>query len=61
MDLEKSVSYTQELVKYGFANYTEVLTAQQNLLSAQLNQVADYQQGLQAIVYLYRSLGGGWQ
>jgi NodT family efflux transporter outer membrane factor (OMF) lipoprotein len=60
-DLERSVSYTQELVKYGFANYTEVLTAQQNLLSARLDQVADYLQGVQAIVQLYRSLGGGWQ
>ncbi|MFC3827260.1 MULTISPECIES: TolC family protein [Niastella] len=60
-DLEKSVTYTQELVKYGFANYTEVLTAQQNLLSARLDQVADYLQGLQAVVQLYRSLGGGWQ
>lgn len=61
MELEKSVSYTKELVRYGFANYTEVLTAQQNLLSARLNQVSDNLQGLQAVVYLYRSLGGGWQ
>jgi hypothetical protein len=30
-------------------------------LSAQLNQVNDRMQQLQAIVYLYRDLGGGWK
>jgi len=59
--LKKSVNYTQQLVRYGSANYTEVLTAQQNLLAAQLNGVNDRLQRLQAIVYLYRALGGGWQ
>ena len=59
--LEKSVNYTQQLVRYGSANYTEVLTAQQGLLVAQLASVNDRLQRLQAIVYLYRALGGGWQ
>ncbi|MDB5119272.1 MAG: rane protein [Sphingobacteriales bacterium] len=60
-NLKKSVDYTQQLVRYGSANYTEVLSAQQNLLVAQLNSVNDRVQELQAVVYLYRSLGGGWQ
>lgn len=60
-NLVKSVNYTQQLVRYGSANYTEVLTAQQSLLTAQLNSVNDRLQQLQAIVYLYRALGGGWQ
>ncbi|MDB5159222.1 MAG: rane protein [Mucilaginibacter sp.] len=60
-NLGKAVNYTQQLVRYGSANYTEVLTAQQSLLSAQLNSVNDRLQQLQAIVYLYRALGGGWQ
>ncbi|MFY0255443.1 efflux transporter outer membrane subunit [Chitinophaga sp. 30R24] len=60
-NLQKSVEYTQELVRYGFANYTEVLNAQQSLLGAQLGSVNDHLQRLQAIVYLYRALGGGWQ
>jgi multidrug efflux system outer membrane protein len=60
-NLEKSVNYTQQLIRYGSANYTEVLTAEQSLLAAQLNSVNDRLQQLQAIVYLYRSLGGGWQ
>ena len=61
VNLDKSVSYTQQLVRYGFANYTEVLTAQQSLLSAQLNQVNDKLQQLEAVVELYKSLGGGWK
>jgi NodT family efflux transporter outer membrane factor (OMF) lipoprotein len=60
-NLKKSVAYTQELVRYGFANYTEVLTAQQSLLVAQLNKVSDREQQLLAIVSLYRALGGGWK
>lgn len=54
-----SVFFTQELLKAGEANYTEVLTAQQNLLQAQLGQVNDKLQQLQACVDLYRALGGG--
>ncbi|WP_375419081.1 efflux transporter outer membrane subunit [uncultured Hymenobacter sp.] len=59
--LQKSVTYSQALLANGFANYTEVLTAQQNLLTAQLNGVSDQQQRLQAVTNLYRALGGGWQ
>ena len=61
VNLQKAVEYTQLLVRYSSANYTEVLTAQQSLLSAQLNQVNDRLQQLQAIVNLYRDLGGGWK
>ncbi|MBD8388883.1 efflux transporter outer membrane subunit [Dysgonomonas sp. BGC7] len=57
--LVKSVSYTQELLKAGEANYLEVLTAQQGLLEAQLNQVSDKLEQLQAVSNLYRALGGG--
>ncbi|MBC8082152.1 MAG: TolC family protein, partial [Hymenobacter sp.] len=59
--LEKSVTYSQALLVNGFADYTEVLTAQQNLLTAQLNSISDRQQQLQAVTNLYRALGGGWQ
>lgn len=57
--LETSVDFTQELLKAGEANYTEVLTAQQNLLSAQLSQVSDKLEQLQYSVNLYKALGGG--
>lgn len=59
--LEKSVSYTKELLNYGSATYTEVLNAQQSLLSAQLSNVDDHLQGLTSVVSLYRALGGGWK
>ncbi|WP_091148651.1 efflux transporter outer membrane subunit [Mucilaginibacter pineti] len=60
--LQKSVSYTNELLRYSSAtNYTDVLTSEQSLLAAQLSGVNDRLQELQAIVNLYRALGGGWQ
>jgi len=57
--LVNSVYFTQELLKAGEANYTEVLNAEQGLLQAQLNQVSDKLEQLQATVDLYRALGGG--
>lgn len=57
--LDTAVYYTQELLKAGEANYTEVLSAEQNLLQAQLGQVSDKLEQLQAVVNLYRALGGG--
>lgn len=57
--LSTSVYFTQELLKAGEANYTEVLNSEQNLLQAQLGQVKDKLEQLQATVNLYRALGGG--
>lgn len=59
--LTRSVEYTLELLRNGFANYTEVITARQSLLAARLGQVNDRLQQLQATVNLYRALGGGWK
>lgn len=59
--LQKSVDYTQELLKNGFATYTEIITARQSLLQAELGRVNDRLQQLQAVVNLYSSLGGGWK
>lgn len=59
--LQKSVEYSQELLENGFANYTEVITARQSLLQAELSGVNDRLQQFNAIVNLYRSLGGGWK
>ena len=58
--LRNAVLFSRELLQYGEANYTEVLTAQQNYLSAQLSNVSDRLQQLTAGVELYRALGGGW-
>nr|MBC7613822.1 efflux transporter outer membrane subunit [Pseudopedobacter sp.] len=60
--LTKSVDYTTQLLKYSAAtNYTDVLTSEQALLTAQLNGVNDQLQKFQAVVNLYRALGGGWK
>ena len=60
--LEQAVDFTKALLQYSSAtNYTDVLTSEQSLLSAQLNGVNDRLQQLQAVVDLYKALGGGWQ
>jgi NodT family efflux transporter outer membrane factor (OMF) lipoprotein len=60
--LQKSVDYTKQLLEYSSAtNYTDVLTSEQSLLAAQLSSINDKLQQLNAIVNLYRSLGGGWK
>ena len=57
--LESAVESTQLLMRHGDATYLEVLTAQQNLLSAQLKQISDRFEGIQGVVNLYQALGGG--
>jgi len=60
--LEQAVDFTKELLKYSSAtNYTDVLTSEQSLLSAQLSSVNDRLQQLQAVVDLYKALGVGWK
>lgn len=54
-----AVDDTQNLLKAGEANYTEVLSAEQNLLQAQLEGISDKLEQLLASVNLYRALGGG--
>lgn len=61
-NLEKAVYFTSELLKYtSNTNYTDVLTSEQNLLSARQSAVNDKLQQLQAVVQLYAALGGGWR
>lgn len=50
---------THELMDNGKAAYLEVLTAQESLLSAQLNEATNMYNGAQAIISLYIALGGG--
>ena len=50
---------THELMDNGKATYIEVLTAQESLLSAQLNEASNMYNGAQALISLYIALGGG--
>ncbi|MBO4684822.1 MAG: efflux transporter outer membrane subunit [Desulfovibrio sp.] len=57
--LEKAVESTQQLMRHSQSTYLEVLTAQQSLLSARLQQVSDHYEAVQGLIALYRALGGG--
>ena len=57
--LHEAYTGTHELMDNGKASYLEVLTAQENLLSAQLSEASNMYKGAQAIIALYIALGGG--
>lgn len=57
--LNETVTKTQLLMKYGSHTYLEVLTAQQALLSAELNLSTNKYEQIKASIELYRALGGG--
>ena len=57
--LTKNVEDTKALYQSSGSSYLEVLTAQQQLLSAQLNKATDDFNKLQSVVSLYTALGGG--
>lgn len=57
--LTKNVEDTRDLYRSSGSSYLEVLTAQTQLLSAQLSKVTDDFYKMQAVVSLYTALGGG--
>ena len=57
--LEKAVTYTKALFQSAQSTYLEILSAQQSLLGAQLTEVSDNVQRMQAVINLYSALGGG--
>jgi outer membrane protein TolC len=57
--MQKAVEMNNDLFQAGKATYLEIITAQQSLLSAQLNEVSDTFQRMQAVINLYSALGGG--
>ena len=60
--LATAVENTQELLSNrSETNYTDVLSSEQNLIAAQMNGINDKLDQLQAVVDLYRALGGGWK
>ncbi|MBO4722762.1 MAG: TolC family protein [Muribaculaceae bacterium] len=56
--LHDAYNGTHELMDNGKANYLEVLTAQETLLSAQINEAANMYDAARAIIALYIALGG---
>lgn len=59
--LQQATGNANLLFKNGMASYLEVITAQGNVLQAELELVSLKKEQLNAIVELYRSLGGGWK
>lgn len=56
--LQEAYDATTELMNHGSTTYLEVLTAQESLLSAQLSQVENQYEMIQALINLYTALGG---
>ena len=59
--LRAAESNSEELLKNGYANYLDLLTARQSALSAELNIIDSQLQQLVSVVDLYEALGGGWK
>ena len=59
--LRTAEANSEELLKNGYANYLDLLTARASALSAELNIIDSQLQQLVSIVDLYEALGGGWQ
>lgn len=56
--LKEAYTGTHELMDNGKASYLEVLTAQETLLNAQLNEATNMYNGAMGIIALYIALGG---
>lgn len=59
--LQQAISNASLLFQNGMANYLEVITAQGNVLQSELEISTLKRDQLNAVVDLYRSLGGGWK
>lgn len=57
--LQNAYMGTHELMDNGKASYLEVLSAQEGLLGAQLNEATNLYNGSRALIALYIALGGG--
>jgi outer membrane protein TolC len=58
--LVRSVKSTGLLMDYGSSTYLEVLTAQEELLLAQLTQITNRYNEISSVIALYQALGGGY-
>lgn len=59
--LKNAADYSDELLQYGMVNYLEVLTAKDNALNTELNYIDNKFKQLNAVITLYKALGGGSQ
>lgn len=59
--LQSAANYSDELLQYGMVSYLEVLTAKDNALSTEINYISNQYNQMNAVIDLYRALGGGKQ
>ena len=57
--LSTAAGYSDELLQYGLVNYLEVLTAKDNALNTEINYIDNKYKQMNAVIQLYKSLGGG--
>lgn len=59
--LNKSIEVANDLFKSARADYLEVLITQRDVLDAKLELIETKKQQLNAVVNVYKALGGGWK
>jgi multidrug efflux system outer membrane protein len=59
--LQQAVTTSRDLFTTGYATYLEIITAQKNVLEAELALTEVQKEQHLALIELYRSLGGGWE
>ncbi len=59
-ELTNAVATSKDLYLSGYANYLEVIMAQKGVLDAELELIENKKELFDAVINLYRSLGGGW-
>lgn len=59
--LQQAVSISNDLFLAGYATYLEVVTAQKNVLEAELELTNSRKEQFISTINLYQALGGGWE
>lgn len=59
--LVNSVEISNDLYVTGYANYLEIINAQRSKRAADLDLIQTKRNQAQAMIQLYKALGGGWQ
>lgn len=59
--LNQSINISNDLFKYARADYLEVLMTQRDALEAKMDLIETQQSRMNAVIHIYKNLGGGWQ
>ena len=59
--LNESIEISTTLFAYARADYSEVLLTRREALESQMELIETKKEQLNAVVHLYRALGGGWR